>query len=179
MRILHSLLLLFAVGVTSGCGGLGTLIDAIGGTLTGGGDNGDYMIRDVELIGPGGAGVLTGGPGVYTVRWRFVYSRGPSTVGQPVTDVRPAVALIDDDNAFRDGDDVIDGMQHTSSVILQGPLPSSNNDQTTFTVNCVNGEVRGSLDSSGEGAAEIYARVERADGSGGIDSIQTLRVECP
>ncbi|HEX3035109.1 MAG TPA: hypothetical protein VHT73_08250 [Thermodesulfobacteriota bacterium] len=174
MKIFLSLFIVLCLGIMSGCGGIGTIIDAIGGTLTGGGDNGDYQIHDVELIAPGGAGVLTGGPGVYTVRWRFVYIRGSSTVGQQVNDVRPAIALIDDDDAFRDGDDVIDGKQHRSNVILQGPLPSSNNDQTTFTISCVNGDVTGSIDGSGEGTAEIYARVERADGTGGMNSIQTI-----
>ncbi len=173
MRIFFSSLILLVLAVVAGCNGAGVLVP------TAGSDNGNYLIRDVELIGPGGAGVLNGGPGVYMVRWRFVYQGGSSTVGQPVTDVRPSVALLDDDDIFGGGDDVIDARQHTSNVILQGPFPSSNHDQTTFTITCVNGDVTGSVDGSGEGTAEIFARVERANGTGGMDSIQKIDVECP
>ena len=163
-------LVIASILVIGGCAGLARLFEAIALTED---DTADYSIHDVRLFG-------SGGPGVYTVRWRFVYRGGPAVPGGPALGVRPMVALVDDDDWFRNGDDVIAGRQHVPSNNLTGdPFPSSNADEASFTLSCVDGDVEGNLESSEEGTAEIYARVERANGDGGVDSVRKIDVECP
>lgn len=163
-------LVIASILLLGGCGGLADLFEAISFSQD---DTANYEIHDVELIG-------SGGPGVYTVRWRFVYVGGPGVPGGPALGVRPMVALVDDDAWFRDGDDVIAGEQHVPvNNLVNIPFPSSTPDEASFTLNCVNGDVEGNLESSAEGTAEIYGRVERANGDGGVNSTQTIDVECP
>jgi hypothetical protein len=158
-----------------GCA-LGPLIDQIAASQ---GDTASYTIHDVTLLAPNGSNSGTHGPGVYTLRWRFVLVSGPNPGGPP-NGVRPVVALIDDDDLFRGADDLLVGEQHVPvNQLVSDPFPSSNFDEATFTLTCVAGEVVGINDGSGEGSAEIFGRIERANGSGQVNSFNRLTVECP
>jgi len=159
----------------SGCA-LGPIINQIAASQ---GDTANYTIHDVELLAPNGSNQGTHGPGTYTLRWRFLLVGGANPGGPP-NGVRPMVALIDDDAWFRNGDDLIAGEQHVPiNTLVSDPLPSSNFDEASFSLSCVDGEVEGNLGSSGEGTAEIFGRIERANGQGQVDSFNRLTVECP
>jgi len=72
------------------------------------------------------------------------------------------------------------GEQHVPvNTLVADPFPSSNFDEATFTLSCVDGNVVGNIDGSGEGTAETFGRIERADSSGRVNSWNTLTVECP
>jgi hypothetical protein len=158
-----------------GCA-LGPIIDGIAASQ---GDTANYTIHDVTLFAPNGTNTGTHGPGSYTLRWRFLLAGGPNPGGPP-NGVRPMVALIDRDDFLRGADDLIAAEEHVPvNALVPDPFPSSNFDQATFTLNCVDGEVRDNVDTSGEGTAEIFGRIERANGTGRVDSWNTLTVECP
>jgi hypothetical protein len=162
------------LGIT-GCA-LGPLIDQIAASQ---GDTADYTIHEVSIFAPNGTNSGTHGPGTYTLRWRFLLAGGPSPGGPP-NGVRPVVALIDADNAFRGADDVIAGEQHVPvNTLVTDPFPSSNFDEATFTLSCIDGQVVGNIDGSGEGTTEVFGRIERANGGGRVNSLNRLTVECP
>ncbi len=166
-----------ALGV-AGCG-FGRIVDDIAASQ---GDIATYTIHDVTLFAPDGTNTGAHGPGTYTLRWRFLLQSGPNPGGPP-NGIRPMVALIDDDDWFNGEDDMIAAEQHVPvNMLVSDPLPSSNFDEAMFVLNCVDGAVEGNFaghGGSGESTAEIFGRVERTDGTGAVDSWNTLTVECP
>lgn len=150
--------LLFGLVVLIACG-MGPLVEAMGNTLATA-DDANYSLHDVSITTrPPGNGV-----GTFTVRFRY------NQVGTQGA-VAPIVALVDWDGGLRFGDDILVAQQHTA-VNQQW-------EEHALTLTCNNGDVTGGSEGSGEGEAEVYARVEHKDGSGGVNSLDTLNITCP
>jgi hypothetical protein len=140
------------------CAGLGPLVDAL--AMRTNDDDGNYTIHDVVLEPPPGGGV-----GTFTVRWR--YQQAPGSLGS----VAPIVALVDSDGGFRFGADIL--------TLRQVPATNPQFESATFTLSCRDGDVVGDNDGSGEGTADIFARVERVAGGMGARSLGEIEVTCP
>jgi hypothetical protein len=136
---------------------MGPLADAIG--ALGQADDANYSLHDVRLYSNQGGSV-----GTFRVTWRY---QQVGTQGA----VAPVVALVDWDTGLRFGNDVLEAQQQ-----LATGFP---NQELALSLTCNGGDVTGAKEGSGEGEAEVYARVEHLDGGGGVNSLDTLVITCP
>ncbi len=138
-------------------------------------ENKNYDIEGVDISGPDFP------PGRYRIDFTIV------TRDSSGGTVLPIVSLIDQDGGLRFGDDLLSQEQFTYSV---GLTPDSHHQFAHLELGC-----SGSLNvvgspvtrDSGEGkkfflgfvdSADVYARVQRADGTGSKRSEKMISVDC-